>query len=551
MKLNVFSKNGFLFNAQNTIISAALVISGMYAVSAVLGLFRTRLLSHYYGASEALGVFYTADRIPSFIYSFLVVGTLSVIFIPLFTQAYKKNHDQSWVFASTVIALGTSAFFILGLASYILAPQIIGLLSVGRFTQSQLELGVDLMRIMLIGQLFLVISSFCSAILQSFKYFFVAALAPVMYNLGMLLGTIALHSSFGIYAPAISVIFGALLHFLVQLPMLLFVVKPKFSLALKYRSASFQELVKLLPARMFGAVVSQIAPTINTSLAVLVSTSSVVYLRNAVQIQNFPVLLFGASMAQAALPSLSLESGDAQQDKFKKTFLTTFHQMMFFVLPASVLLLVLRVPIVRFAVGTPNYPWEATLSTALVLGLFSLSVFSQSSVFLLNRAFYALKDTLSPVIVSVITISISTIIGLFLIVVKGYGIWSVALAFSIGSFLDVILMTAVLSRKLGGFSFNELVVPFAKITAAALFMGLSLYIPIKILDIKYIDTSRTVNLLILTSIAGAFGSLSYLFFTKVFRVAEISLLYSLIKRFSLKSVTAEHTAGVAEASAEQ
>ncbi|MEN9389715.1 MAG: hypothetical protein RLY61_799, partial [Candidatus Parcubacteria bacterium] len=105
MKLNVFSKNGFLFNAQNTIISAAVVISGMYAVSAVLGLFRTRLLSHYYGASETLGVFYTADRIPSFIYSFLVVGTLSVIFIPVFTQSYKKNHDESWVFASTVITL--------------------------------------------------------------------------------------------------------------------------------------------------------------------------------------------------------------------------------------------------------------------------------------------------------------------------------------------------------------------------------------------------------------------------------------------------------------
>lgn len=224
--------------------------------------------------------------------------------------------------------------------------------------------------------------------------------------------------------------------------------------------------------------------------------------------------------------------------------------MMFFVLPASVFLLVLRVPIVRFAVGTPNYPWEATLTTALVLGLFSLSVFSQSSVFLLNRAFYALKDTLSPVIVSVVTISISTIIGLFLILVKGYGVWSVALAYSIGSFLDVILMTSVLSRKLGGFSFKELVIPFAKIVAAAFFMGLSLYIPIKILDVKYIDTSRTANLLILTSIAGTFGSLSYLFFTKIFRVAEISLLYSLIKRFSLKSVTAEHTAGVAEASAE-
>ena len=551
VKLNVFSKNGFLFNAQNTIISAALVISGMYAVSAVLGLFRTRLLSHYYGASEILGVFYTADRIPSFIYSFLVVGTLSVIFIPLFTQAYKKDKAASWAFASTVITIGTLAFFILGLVSYIFAPSIIGLLSVGRFTQEQLQLGVDLMRIMLFGQLILVFSSFCSAILQSFRYFFVSALAPVMYNLGMVVGTMLFYRTFGIYAPAISVIVGAILHLLIQVPLLVFVIKPEFSLKLDYSSKNFKELAKLLPARMFGSVVSQIAPTINISLAVLVSTSSVVYLKNASQIQNFPVLLFGASMAQAALPSLSLESGEVLQGKFKKTFLTTFHQMMFFVLPASVLLLVLRVPVVRLAVGTPSYSWEATLSTALVLGLFSISVFSQSFVFLLNRAFYALKDTLSPVIVSVITISLSAILGLFLIVVKGYGIWSVALAYSVGSLLDVVLMTYVLSKKIGGFSFNELVMPFAKIAAASVFMGLTLYTAIKLLDIKYIDTSRTLNLVFLTVIASAFGSITYLFFTKLFKVAEVALLYSLIKKFSLKSVTGEHTAGITQAPTDQ
>ena len=551
MKLNVFSKNGFLFNAQNTIISAALVISGMYAVSAVLGLFRTRLLSHYYGASETLGVFYTADRIPSFIYSFLVVGTLSVIFIPLFTQSFKRDESESWVFASSVITLGTATFFILGLVAFGFAPQIISLLSVGRFSTVQMELGVGLMRIMLLGQLFLVVSSFLSALLQSFKYFFVSALAPVMYNLGMLIGTILLHPYFGIYAPALSVVLGAILHFITQLPLLLFVIKPKLTINLNFRNSSFKEMLKLLPPRMFGAVVGQIAPTINTSLAVLVSTSSVVYLRNAIQIQNFPVLLFGASMAQAALPSLSLESDKSDEEKFKRTFLTTFHQMMFFVLPASILLLVLRVPVVRFAVGTPNYPWEATLSTALVLGLFSLSVFSQSSVFLLNRAFYALKDTLSPVIVSVITISVSTALALFLIVIKNYGIWAVALSFSIGSFLDIIIMLIVLSKKIGGFSFNELILPFLKILISALFMGLSLYLPIKALDIKYIDTSRTLNLMFLTGLATIFGTASYLIFTKIFKVAEISMLYRLIKKFSLKSVTAEHTAGVSQASTEQ
>ncbi len=550
MKISVFSKSGFFLNTQNTIVSAALVVSGMYGVAAFLGLIRTRLLTHYFGASDSLGIFYTADRIPSLIYSFLVVGTLSVVFIPVFTQTYNKSKDDSWTFASTVITLGTGAFFILGTIAFIFAEPILAALSVGRFGIADLSLGVGLMRVMIAGQLILVISSFFSAILQSFRYFFISALAPVMYNLGMLIGTIAFHGSFGIYAPAIGVIVGACLHLLIQLPVIVFIVKFKFTPKLDIRAKSFRDLAKMLPSRMFGAAVSQIAPTVNNSLAVLVSTSSVVLLRNAVQIQSFPVYLFGASMAQAALPTLSLESGEDQLEKFKKTFLTTFHQMMFFVMPAGVLLLILRVPVVRFAVGTPNYTWDATLTTALVLGLFSISTFSQSSNYLLNRAFYALKDTLSPVLVSVFTISVSTAVSLFLIIVKGYGVWSVALAFSIGSFLDLVIMMYLISRKLGGFSFSEAILPFIKISTASIFMGFSLYLPIKLLDIKYIDTSRTLNLLVLTVIASLAGSISYLVFTKLLKVEEVSLLYKLLKKFNLKAVTPEHTAGISEAPVE-
>lgn len=253
-------------------------------------------------------------------------------------------------------------------------------------------------------------------------------------------------------------------------------------------------------------------------------------------------------MAQAALPSLSLESDEDKRDQFKKTFLTTFHQMMFFVLPASVLLLILRVPAVRFAVGTPNYSWDATLQTAMALGFFSISIFSQSSSYLLNRAFFALKDTLTPVLISLVTITVSTCISLFLVVNQKQHVWAVAFAFSVGSMLDLVIMMFFLSKKVGGFERSALLMPFGKISLAALFMGISLYLPIKLLDIRYVDTSRTVNLFGLTLIATLAGAISYLFFTKIFRVEEVSLLYKLLKRFNVTSVTAEQTAGVSEES---
>lgn len=548
MKISNINKNNFLIASQNSIISAALVVSGMYAVSAVLGLFRTRLLAHYFGDSADLAVFYTADRIPSFIYSVLVVGTLSAVFIPIFTNAYSKSKAEAWNFASGVILIGTGMFAVLGTVAFIFAPQLITVLSVGKFSPAETILGANLMRIMLLGQLLLVVSSFLSSILQSFKYFFVSALAPVMYNLGMLLGTIFLHQGYGIYAPAISVILGAFLHLLIQIPLFMTAIDFRFYRHFKRDSTSFRQLARMFPPRVLGSFVAQISPTVNNSLAVLVSTSSVVYLRNAVQLQSFPVFLFGASMAQAALPSLSLESDEEKREQFKKTFLTTFHQMMFFVLPASILLLILRVPAVRFAVGTPNYSWDATLKTAMALGFFSISIFSQSSTYLLNRAFFALKDTLTPVLVSIVTISISTVLSLFMVTQLKYEVWAVAFAFSIGSMLDLVFMMYLLSRKVGGFNKNKLLVPFAKIAVSSIFMGISLYLPIKLLDIRYIDTSRTVNLLGLTMLAGIAGSASYLFFTKIFKVEEVQLLYKLLRRFNVKTVTAEQTAGVSQES---
>lgn len=548
MKLTNINKNNFLLASQNSIISAALVVSGMYAVSAVLGLFRTRLLAHYFGDSAQLAVFYTADRVPSFIYSVLVVGTLSAVFIPIFTNAYSKNKTEAWNFASGVIFYGVVLFALLGGIAFIFAPQLISALSVGKFSAEEISLGADLMRIMLLGQLLLVVSSFLSSILQSFKYFFVSALPPVMYNLGMLLGTIFLYKDFGIYAPAISVILGGLLHLLIQVPMFITTVEFRFYKYFKRDTKSFKELMRMFPPRVLGAFVSQISPTINNSLAVLVSTSSVVYLRNAVQLQSFPVFLFGASMAQAALPSLSLESDPDKREQFKKIFLTTFHQMMFFVLPASVLLLILRVPAVRFAVGAPNYSWDATLKTAMALGFFSISIFSQSSAFLMNRAFYALKDTLTPVLVSLFTIFVSTVLSLVLVSQLHFEVWAVAFAFSVGSMLDLVLMMLFLSRKVGGFAPKAVILPFLKIALSAVFMGLSLYLSIKLLDIRYVDTSRTVNLFGLSLFATFAGGVSYLVFTKIFKVEEVQLLYKLLKRVNVKTVTAEQTAGVSEES---
>jgi putative peptidoglycan lipid II flippase len=212
--------NDFLFKTQNTVISAAAIIAGATGLSAILGLLKGRLLTYYFGVSNDLAIFYTADRIPNMVYSVLVVGALSTIFIPVFSSMLKKDEKLAWKTASTTIN-GTLMFFaLLGSISFVFSYQIMQSLSFGKFSPEELVLGSNLMRIMLVSQLVLIVGSFISTLLQSFKYFLIPALAPVLYNVGMIFGTIFLVGRFGIYAPAVGVLIGALLHIFVQLPWL-------------------------------------------------------------------------------------------------------------------------------------------------------------------------------------------------------------------------------------------------------------------------------------------------------------------------------------------
>lgn len=535
-------KNGalLLFNRQKSIISAAGVLSVTYALTAVLSFLRTRLLSHYFGASSELSVFFTADRIPSLIFSILVVGTVSAVFIPVFTQSLKKGEDEAWKLSSDIINISLLAFLILGLVSFIFSKNLMFFLSLGTLNNEELILGQNLMRVMILAQIILIFSSFLTSILQSFKFFLVPALAPILYNLGMIAGIIFLTPVLGIYGAAYGVIIGAFLHLLIQLP-LLKKVGFKHSFRINFRDKSLVDFFTLVPPRIFSSAMNQISATIDTSLAFLISTSSVVVFKFSDQLQSFPVNLFGASIALAALPTLSHESEDTKYEKFKETFLTSLHQMMFLVIPASIILLVLRVPVVRLVYGASKFPWEATVATAYTVAFFSLSIFSQSAVYLITRAFYALRDTKTPLKVTFFTIPFDVLLSLYFVKILGWGVWSIAFSYSISSIFDFVLMLFLLHRKVGGFSFDSLISPFVKISYAAIMMGISLYVPMKILEKYIFDTTHTFSLLLLTFIACLFGFISYLLFTKICNVKEVDMLYSMLGKLGLKSGVATAT----------
>lgn len=524
----------FLSKTQNTILSAAFVIAASSGLNAVLGLLKNRMLAASFGVSNDLAVFYTADRIPNLIYSVLVIGAVSTIFIPIFTEKLRKDKKAAFETASSIINTVFTFFLFLSTLMFIFSKQIINALAIGKFTPEEVALGASLMSWMLISQMILVAGSLISSLLQSFKYFLLPALAPLAYNVGMLAGIYFLSPKFGIYGPTYGTIIGALLHLAIQIPL---VHKTGFrpNLNIAFDDKGLMDVIKLVPPRILSVLIANSLAIANNSLAILISTSSVVYLKFALQLQTFPVNLFGASIATASLPTLSEENGDTAKNQFKKTFLTSFHQMMFLVIPSSVLLLILRVPVVRLVYGVENFPWEATLSTAKVLGFFSLSIFSQSAIYLITRAFYALKDTKTPVKVSLISLFLNIGLSLLFILVLHLDIWAVAASYAVTSLFDMAFMFYLLHLKLGKFSAKAVFKPFAKIAISAFLMGVTLYLPIKILDYRIFDTTRTINLLLLTAIATVCGGTTYLAFTHIFHVYEVELLYKMIKKLNLKT----------------
>jgi putative peptidoglycan lipid II flippase len=242
-----------------------------------------------------------------------------------------------------------------------------------------------------------------------------------------------------------------------------------------------------------------------------------------------PVGLFGVSIAQAAFPVLSREK--EKMDEFKTTFLTSFNQMLYLVLPISVLFIVLRIPLVRLIYGaSPNFDWAATVLTGRTLAYLSVSIFAQALTYLVSRGFWALHDSKTPLIVGSITTVAMLILGTIGIFITPLGVIGIAVAYSIGSFLNFLFLLILLDRKIGGFHRKELIISIAKIVAATICTGVALYVPIKLLDRLVFDTTKTINLLMLTGVSSFAGLSLYLFLTWLFNVKEAADFILIFKR---------------------
>ncbi len=519
------------FRKQTNILSAAFVIMATYGLSHLIGLFKTRLLiSHFFGSAAAsLDVYYAALVIPDTIFQLLVIGALSAAFIPTFTRYLSQNESAAWKMAAATINVVLLIFLLICVGVFLVASPLSHLIAPG-FTASQIVTMSNLLRVMLVAQLFFSVSGFLTGIIQSHQRFLIPALAPVAYNLGIIFGILFLAPRWGIYGPAIGMVIGALLHMLVQLP-LAYKLGFRFLPIFDFKHPGVREVAKLMPPRAIALGIDQIEQFVAVTLASLLTAGSLSLLNVARLLYTVPTWLFGATIGQAALPALSQISVRNEPDQFRQTLSNAFLQVAFLALPVSVLLIILRIPIIRIVFGAKTFPWPATLLAGKTLGVLAVSASFYAVMQLVIRGFYALHDTKTPLYVGLAAAIFDAALGIFAVWGLGWGIVGIAFALSATAIIETGILSVLLYRKISSVGYwKEILIPLGKMTGISFLLGIGLWLPMRLLDQYIFDTTHTISLITLTAIVSTIGLLVYLGLSYLLKVEQLAAFVNLAKR---------------------
>lgn len=519
----------------NSVTVAAALVAISSLTSRFLGIIRDRILAGQFGAGSTLDVYYAAFRIPDLIFNLIVLGALSAGFIPIFTSLIKdfsceikkdcdpRTHNQpAWDLASNMLNILALALLFLSAIGIIFAPILTKLLTPG-FGATEQQLTTSLTRIMFLSPLFLGISGILGGILQSFKRFLIYSLAPIFYNLGIIIGALYFVKFWGVAGLAWGVVLGAFLHLIIQMPTV-WHLGYRHKLKIYWRDKNVWLIGKLMVPRTLSLAISQVNLVVITILASNLSVGSLTVFNLANNLQSFPVGIFGISFAIAAFPALSEFAFN--KEKLAENFSGPMRQILFFVIPATVLIIALRAQIIRVVLGSGNFNWSDTILTMDTLFFFSLSLFAQATIPLLVRVFYARRNSSTPFYLGLITVLLNIILSLWFS--KKMGVAGLALAFSLANILNLLLLWGWLYVKVGALDLKNILLAAVKFVIAALAAGIAAQL-MKVIIWPLIDMTRFSGVFIQLVASGLVGILIYIFFCYLLRSEELFGFLSALK----------------------
>jgi len=526
----------------NGIISAALLISISTFLSGILGLLRDRLLAGQFGAGPELDIYFASFRIPDLVQSFLVAGGISAVFLPIFSEEFKKSKEKAFLFTNNLLHCISIFLIISCFVLFLLAPLLVNFIVPG-FDVLQKAKTVSVTRIMLLSPILFALSSIFSGILHYFNRFLVYGLAPIFYNIGIILGILFLVPVFGIYGLAIGVVLGAIVHLLIQIPSARN-AGYVYQKILNFKNYRLKKVFELMGPSAFGILFIQLNLIVTTFLCSNLASGTITIFSFARNLQSIPIGLIAVPLATAIFPLLSKSLVLENKQKFQEVVSLGISQILFFMTPLSILVFILRAQIVRIVLGAGQWGWTETRLTAACLGIFSFSLLASSLVIFFRKIFYSLQETKKPTLVEGLIFLLNvglSLLFLFLFSRAGYfsevvarilkvqdikeiGILSFPLAIAFSTWAQMFLFLPFLMKKTGFPRFLDIFVSVKNIVLLSLLMGVAVWLSARWLVLVF-PLNSFWNVLFQAGISSIIGFFVYLGGAILLRLPELKYLW--------------------------
>jgi len=537
-----------IFNSKTkNFTNAAIILAASTILSRFLGLYRDRLLAGAFGAGASLDIYFTAFRIPDLIHAVLVTGGLGATFLPIFSEEFEKSKKKAFLFVNNIMNL--SLVFLGGLCFFVFLflPIITSIIAPGFDAGQRVEL-IKLSRILLIGPIVFALSSIFSGMLQYFDRFVAYSMAPILYNLGIIFGIVVLAPRFGLQGLAIGVALGALTHLLAQVPG---AIKEgfRYKTLLSLENYRLKKMLKLMPPSIIAGLFAQLTMLLVTALASTLSAGSISIFNLSKNLSQAPVAIIAAPLSVAVFPILAKKWAQGDKSNFWKKFESVLRQLLFLILPLSVLVFVLRAHIVRLVFGTGLWGWRATRLSAASLGIFCWCFTAWSLIVLFRRLFYSIQKTKPSAIgegLDFLFTGIFSCLFLYLLapgrgfrtLVAGFlklgeshdiRVLAFPLALCLSAFIHLLFLFWILSREIGVSYSKGILTFFYKISAFSLLAGFTAWACLRPLSLTF-SSFTFLGILFQAIFAFLGGGVAYCLSAFIAGLPEFRPLFSRLSR---------------------
>ncbi|WP_195939326.1 murein biosynthesis integral membrane protein MurJ [Romboutsia sp. 1001713B170131_170501_G6] len=507
----------------NILVKNTIILMIITMLSKFFGFGRELILTYIYGASSISDVYITSMSIPTILFSSIGVA-ISTAFIPLSYEIEDKyGRNSSLNFANNIFNSVMILGIVLSLVTFVLTEPVVKLFAMD-FSGERLELAIKFTRIMIFGVIFIGLSNMMTAWLQINNEFSIPGMIGYPFNICIIIGTI-ISSKGNLNMMAIGTLLGMASQFLLQLP---FAIKKgfKYKLYIDFKDKYLRKMLGLIIPVFIGVAVNQVNAIVDRSLASTLSEGTITVLNSANRLNGFVLGLFISTIATVIYPMLAKLSNDDNKDELAKSVSTSINSVILLIIPISVGAIVLAEPVVRIIFERGAFNSQSTHMTAVALACYSIGMIGFGLREILNKVFYSLKDTKTPMINGALAVSFNIVLNLIFVKIIGYA--GLALATSISAIICILLLFTSLKKKISYFGQDRIIKTMLKSMIAAIGMGI-------ITKLAYNLLSGFLGLGFIKEAIALFGSIGigiivYGVLVIIFKVEEINVIIEKINK---------------------